>query len=80
MKFREGLAAVTGDEIHDIATDPFRLGRCGWRMIRKSEDLPEILLVILGQEAGNPWNSGLKKGHPGSITQLVWGSYLPDPG
>ena len=34
VKFRDGPAAVNGDEIHDIATVLIRLGRCGWRMIR----------------------------------------------
>ena len=67
MKFRDGPAAVIGDEIHYIATVLIGMGRCGWRLIRESEDLPETLLVILGKGASNPWNSGLKKGYPGSI-------------
>jgi len=77
VKFRDGPAAVSGDEIHDVATGLIRLGRCGWRLIRKSEDLPEILLVIAGQEAGKSRHSGLKKGLPGSITNVVWGFHFP---
>ena len=46
VKFRDGPAAVIGDEIHNITTVLSRTGRCGCRVIRESEDLPANLFVI----------------------------------
>jgi len=67
VKFRDGPAAVIGDEIHDTATVLNRMGRCGWRVIRESEDLPEDLFVFFGKEASSMCISGRRTGYPRSI-------------
>jgi hypothetical protein len=68
VQIQDGPAAVIGDEIHSITTVLLRMGRCGWRMIRESEDLPEDLFVFFGKEASSMGISGRRMGYPRSIT------------
>ena len=67
VKFGNGPAAVIGDEFHSITTVLQRMGRCGWRVIRESEDLPEDLFVFFGKEASSMCISGRRTGYPRSI-------------
>ena len=64
MQIQDGPAAVIGDEIHDITTVPNRMGRCGWRVIRESEDLPENMFVIFRKRSEQSMGIWAKKGIP----------------
>jgi hypothetical protein len=52
------------------------MGRCGWRMIRESKDLPENMLVIFRKRSEQALGIWAKKGYPRSITKLVWGFFI----
>jgi hypothetical protein len=69
VEIGDGPAAVTGDKGRRYVTDQ-GLGRRGWRMIRKSEYLPETW---------KPLSADLKVGGDTWIHQGIPGSFF-DPG
>ena len=68
MRIGDGPAAVTGDENRSMSLSV--LGR--WegtvsRMIRKSEDLPEVVSLYISADRGITCDLEDIKGHPGSM-------------
>ena len=78
MKIGDGPAAVTGDENRSMSLPV----KSGWegavsRIIRKSEDLPEVAACYTSADRGI-YDLEDRKGHPGSM-KIGPGFFLPGP-
>jgi len=80
VKIGDGPAAVTGDENRSMSLSAL----CKWegavsRMIRKSENLPEIEVLYASADRGIACDLEDKKGHPRIDESRSGDFFCPDP-